>query len=312
MNYLKTFLRRVAPQNSLLNNCPLPIRGVKNASLGGVPPSVLPDANTVRFEWRGAFFAVGLLVTLLTGCQTKKADQIAAVAPLPASVKRPVTAGVAPAAPTVNPALAHLKPKAAQFIFSRDKTRVALTFDAGSDDRAVMPILKQLKSRNVRATFFLTGKFCEQFPKSCRAIADAGMEIGNHSYSHPHFPRLTDAQIRAQLVRGEAAITKACGRGAKPLFRFPYGDFSAHACKVVADAGFQPIYWRVDSLDAFGPRKSAAFVTDRINSRIRGGDVALMHVSSTGSAAALPQIFARLDKIKARPVPVSEMLERRR
>ena len=244
-----------------------------------------------------------LLLFLLAGCRSKEPAQVASTAPLSAN-------RLASAAPVsfVNPALAAFHPKPTEFLSAKDPARVALTFDAGSDDRAVAAILKELTSRHVRATFFLTGRFCEQFPGSCRAIADAGMEIGNHSYSHPHFTRLTDAQIKSQMERGEAAIIKACGRGAKPLFRFPYGDYNVHADRVLADLGYQPVYWTLDSLDAYGKRKSADFVAKRINSRVKSGYVTLMHVSSVGSAAALPQIFAHLDKIKARVVPVSELL----
>ena len=246
-----------------------------------------------------------ILLFLLAGCHRERPARIASVAPTPVPANKSAPpAGVAAS----RPALEHFKPSATQFLFSKNTRRVALTFDAGSDDRAVAAILKELKSRSVRATFFLTGKFCEQFPKSCRAIADAGMEIGNHSYSHPHFSRLTDAEIKSQMERSEAAIIKICGRGAKPMFRFPYGDFNPHTCKVLADLGYQPVYWTLDSLDSYGKRKSADFVSKRINNHIKGGYIALMHVSSVGSAAALPQIFAHLDKIKAQAVTVGEMM----
>lgn len=184
---------------------------------------------------------------------------------------------------------------------------VALTFDAGSDASAVPLILKTLAARNLHATFFLTGKFAEKFPGACRAIADAGMEIGNHSYSHPRFTKLSNAQIRKQLERAETAIEKACGRGAKPLFRFPYGDSDERTCEVVAAAGYQPIRWTLDSLDAFRTRKTADFVANRIVSRIQPGYITLMHVSCITSAEALPRILAHLDSLKIRPVPVSEL-----
>ena len=63
---------------------------------------------------------------------------------------------------------------------------------------------------------FLAGMFCDKFPEAARAIADAGMELGNHSYSHPHFTKLSDEEIKSQMERAEEAILKACGRGAKP------------------------------------------------------------------------------------------------
>ena len=48
----------------------------------------------------------------------------------------------------------------------------------------------------VPATFMLTGNFVRDFPAQAKAIAAAGQRIGDHSVSHPHFTKLTDAQIR--------------------------------------------------------------------------------------------------------------------
>lgn len=233
---------------------------------------------------------------LLPGCHRGTPAKRIAVAP-------PVIA------PVVLPPLARLRPTPKLFEYARHAPRqVALTFDAGSDDSAVHSLLAELQKRHVRATFFLTGRFCEQYPGSCRAIADAGMEIGNHSYSHPQFTKQKEKSIVSQLDRGEQAIVKACGRGAKPLFRFPYGDCNKRVRGVVAQAGYQPVGWTLDSLDSVGKPKSAAFVEKRIISKIAPGYIVLMHVSYPHSAEALPRIFAHLDKQGIEAVPVSELL----
>lgn len=209
----------------------------------------------------------------------------------------------------VNPDLAGLHPSAALLIHGpQNVPKVALTFDAGSDAKAVPLILKTLEERHVHATFFLTGQFCEKFPAECRAIADAGMELGNHSYRHPHFTRLSDAHIQEELERAEAAIVKACGRGAKPLFRFPYGDSNARTQRIVAASGYQAIHWTLDSLDAFQKPKTVDFVANRIDTRVKPGYITLMHVSCVTSALALPRIFDQLDQLGAQVVPVSELL----
>jgi peptidoglycan/xylan/chitin deacetylase (PgdA/CDA1 family) len=162
------------------------------------------------------------LLALLSGCglhqQAATGHAPPPAPPAPASK----AAAALPSNRPPNPALAQWRPTSAQFWNGAAKPPdVALTFDAGSDANAVPLILKTLEAHKVHATFFLTGKFCQKFPKECRAIADAGMEIGNHSYSHPHFTKLSYAQIRSQLERAEVEIIKVCGRGAKPLFRFP-------------------------------------------------------------------------------------------
>ncbi len=260
---------------------------------------------------RGAqTYALALsLFLLLVGCGHPQTAERPAAPPIPAPAPTSKAAVVPSTNIAPNPALAQWKPRTTQFWNGPETPpRVALTFDAGADSKAVPLILKTLEAHQVHATFFLTGKFCQKFPNECRAIADAGMEIGNHSYSHPHFTKLSDDKIRSQLERAEAEIVKTCGRGAKPLFRFPYGDTDEHVCSVVAAAGYQPIAWTLDSLDSVGKPKPAAFVADRIIRKIKPGYITLMHVSCVGSAEALPQIFDYLDKIGARVVPVSELL----
>jgi peptidoglycan/xylan/chitin deacetylase (PgdA/CDA1 family) len=249
--------------------------------------------------------AVSLLSALGSGCRrapvaTVKAPQ--PTLPIAHTNHQPPT--------TEHPTLlAALKPNPRIYESYPDKTeQVALTFDAGSDDGAVSLLLKTLAEHHVHTTFFLTGKFCEQYPKSCRAIADAGMEIGNHSYSHPYFTKLSRDAILAQLTRGEAAIVKACGRGAKPLFRFPYGDCDRRTRAIVAAAGYQPVGWSLDSLDSVGQHKSADYVVGRILRKIHPGYITLMHVSMVDSARSLPRIFAYLDQNHLQVVPVSQLL----
>jgi peptidoglycan/xylan/chitin deacetylase (PgdA/CDA1 family) len=212
-------------------------------------------------------------------------------------------------APASTSLLAALKPTPR--LYEQDEghpAQVALTFDAGSDDTAVPLLLKTLAERHLHVTFFLTGKFCEQYPRSCRAIADAGMEIGNHSYAHPWFTRLSREAICIQLERAEAAIRKVCGRGAKPLFRFPYGDCDRRTRAIVAAAGYQPVGWSLDSLDSVGKHKSADYVAGRILRKIHPGYITLMHVSCVDSARALPRIFDYLDRQHLEVVPVSQLL----
>lgn len=136
----------------------------------------------------------------------------------------------------------------------------------------------------------------------------AGMEIGSHSCTHPYFTRISDDAIRLQLDRAETIFTATFGAGTKPLFRFPYGDSDPRSRKAVAAAGFQSIYWSLDTLDAFGRQKDATFVRDRTLNRIRAGDIVLMHVSSTGTAEALPEILDALTKRGIRVTPVSDFL----
>jgi peptidoglycan/xylan/chitin deacetylase (PgdA/CDA1 family) len=212
--------------------------------------------------------------------------------------------------PIANPALATYQPTT--HLFDRGaKTapaKVALTFDACYSKAGTHLILQALAEHHLHCTFFLAGFYSNHYPESAREIADAGMEIGNHSYSHPHFTKLTDAQVLEQLDRSEDSITSACGRGARPLFRFPYGDSDRRTLQLVVASGYQPIHWTLDSLDSVGKPKSAEFITKRIESKIKPGSITLMHVSYLESAKALPHILDYLEKNGYQVVPVSELL----
>jgi peptidoglycan/xylan/chitin deacetylase (PgdA/CDA1 family) len=180
---------------------------------------------------------------------------------------------------------------------------VALTFDAGANADAVGSILTTLAQQHVAATFFLTGDFVADFPDAARRIAAAGHRIGNHSVNHPHFPSLSDAEIRAQLSAAAVTIRGTTGANPAPLFRFPYGDRDTRTISVVNAAGYVPVRWTVDSLGWQGTMngsRDAAFVAQRVVAAATPGEIVLMHVGSNPDdhsmldAQALPGVIAAL------------------
>ena len=179
---------------------------------------------------------------------------------------------------------------------------VALTFDAGANADGVSSILGTLAKYHVTATFMLTGNFVRDFPAQSRAIAAAGYRIGDHSVSHPYFTTLTDAQIRDQVLSAQSQIKSVTGADPWPWFRFPYGDYNAHAISVVNSAGFVPVGWTVDTLGWEGTSGgiTAQTVLNRVLGSLRPGEIVLMHCGSnpddhsTLDAAALPSVIQAL------------------
>jgi len=66
----------------------------------------------------------------------------------------------------------------------QDDPYVAITFDDGPNFYFTPKILDILKKRNVRATFFLVGKFCYGQEELVSRIVKEGHTIGNHGWSH--------------------------------------------------------------------------------------------------------------------------------
>jgi peptidoglycan/xylan/chitin deacetylase (PgdA/CDA1 family) len=178
---------------------------------------------------------------------------------------------------------------------------VALTFDAGANADAVPSILATLADEAVGGTFFLTGRWTEQFPDLARRIAERH-PIGNHSVSHPDFTSLSDAAVVAEVDGAERTIRDVAGVSTRPLFRFPFGDRDARTIGLVNDAGYGSIRWTVDTLGWKGT--SGGMTVDGVVERVLGtasaGQIVLMHVGShptdgsTLDADALPRIIREL------------------
>ena len=100
---------------------------------------------------------------------------------------------------------------------------IAMTFDVAYDVRYTAAFLDVLKAFAVPATIFVTGEWADTNPDLVGRMAAEGHLVANHSYSHPDFRTISDAEVADQLARADAAISSRTGRSTKPYFRPPYG-----------------------------------------------------------------------------------------
>ncbi|GGF26653.1 hypothetical protein GCM10010954_27140 [Halobacillus andaensis] len=186
---------------------------------------------------------------------------------------------------------------------------VALTFDDGADGTNVETILQTLSTYNVKATFFLTGAGTNHHPQKIKQIASKGHELGNHSYTHPDFTKLTSAQIKDELDRTEAIIQSTTGQSTKPIFRAPFGSVNSSVLTAVGNAGYtHTIHWNIDTVDWKG--NSAADIRGRVLNNIVPGSIVLMHTGAgaSGTPGALPGIITSLKDQGYQFVTVSDLL----
>lgn len=106
---------------------------------------------------------------------------------------------------------------------------IALTFDDGPSPGS-LELLDYFAREGVKATFFQCGVNVLRHPEISRRVAEAGHEIGNHTYSHARLcPTLgRRIQIRSpQFILDEfslaQAIIQAEARVEPTLLRAPYG-----------------------------------------------------------------------------------------
>jgi peptidoglycan/xylan/chitin deacetylase (PgdA/CDA1 family) len=186
--------------------------------------------------------------------------------------------------------------------------RIALTFDAGWEFKPVDDILEALARHNVRATFFLTGRWVEKNPELTRRIAAEGHEIGNHTYSHRRLTELSDGEIAKEAERTEQLVLKTAGLSTEPLLRVPYGDRNKRVLSVLKEQGYQSIFWDVDSWDGYKKGITSAEIERRVLTKTRNGSIVLMHCGSQATADALDSILQKLTDAGYEPVTVSELL----
>lgn len=114
---------------------------------------------------------------------------------------------------------------------NQNRSRQAvLTIDDGPTEITTQ-IVDFLKSKEIQAVLFFPGDKMERRPEVVKYAIRAGMDIGNHSYSHPYFSELGFEECTEQILRTEDILNRIfvslAAEGIErrhKLFRFPYGD----------------------------------------------------------------------------------------
>ena len=206
-------------------------------------------------------------------------------------------------------------------------SRVALTFDDGPNLATTPSIVATLRAESVPATFFMMGEALATPAARALALeihADPLFEVANHSFSHPSFPTLTAAQMRAQIASTNDALQLALGDCFYPrFFRLPFGASNCTAAGVIREYGLSLVGVHADSLDwcyALGggfcppsavPGLAAQYRNDmvawvRAKLAETGGGIVLMHDIHANTAAQLPGLIAALRADGASFVPLDD------
>jgi peptidoglycan/xylan/chitin deacetylase (PgdA/CDA1 family) len=187
---------------------------------------------------------------------------------------------------------------------------VALTFDDGPTRDQTAEVLRLLRERGVRATFFVTGGELERNMDAGRDIVAAGHELGNHSYSHERMVLVTPAFVRREVERTDELI-RAAGHAGEIHFRPPYGKKLLALPLYLSGHGRKTVTWDVEPDSELASDADAAAVTRHVLERTRPGSIILLHVmypSRAETLKAVPRIVEGLEREGFRFVTVSELM----
>ncbi len=187
----------------------------------------------------------------------------------------------------------------------RNDKKIALSFDAAWGADLTDSILSILEKYNVKTTFFVVGKWAEQYPDKVKALSDAGHEVENHSYGHPHMTNMSKEDMINELERCNAKIEEITGKH-PTLLRPPYGDYNNAVIEAAEQCSMHTIQWSVDSLDWKGI--SADDIVKRVVPKVTDGSIVLFHNAGEHTPEALPAILESLISEGYEIVPVSELI----
>jgi peptidoglycan/xylan/chitin deacetylase (PgdA/CDA1 family) len=269
----------------------------------GTYPSLDPESP----DYRPDAIKLGWVLVILPGTtvdeENPPSPSPAPATPSPSSAVSP-TAGPTPTAQVTPAAIVRHGP--------RTSGKIALTFDMGGRLTPALDIVGWLIDQGVPATIFPTGETGATTTTGQAVLALVAdhpelFDLGNHSWDHPYFTRLSAAEMASELDRTEAAIAPLAGQSTKPWFRPPYGAVDSAVQAGVGAAGWayvDTIDWKrvVDG----GP--TADDIVAKIATNARAGSIVLMHLGGYQTLQALPGILAAIEALGLEPVTLGELL----
>lgn len=183
--------------------------------------------------------------------------------------------------------------------------KIAITFDVAWENSNTDELINILKDNDAKATFFITGDWCDRYPDDVKKFYEAGHEIENHSDKHPH--------VLGANINDLIADTRECSRkikmltGEEPtLYRAPYGEFDDSLITTLDGMGMKVIQWDVDSVDWKKP--SAADIKKKVLKGVKPGSILLFHNDLENTTEALPDILGNLKSQGYKFVTVNDLI----
>jgi peptidoglycan/xylan/chitin deacetylase (PgdA/CDA1 family) len=187
---------------------------------------------------------------------------------------------------------------------ARTERAVTLTFDDGPDPRHTPEVLEVLAAHGVAATFFVVGRHAELRPDLVTAVADAGHEVGGHTWDHTPLLDLRGVEFERQIDDLHAYLESLTGRAVRYV-RAPLGRYDPETLRRLRARGLAAVQWSVDPRDWSRPGVDA--IVSAVLDALTPGAIVLLHDGRgdrSQTVQALPRILEGIGERGYRLVPL--------
>lgn len=187
----------------------------------------------------------------------------------------------------------------------KGKNAVAFAMNVDWGTEYIPGILSIFQEKDIKITFFLTGRWCQENPDTAKAIYSQGMEIGNHGLKHRSPNAMSYEENKADIEEAESIINDTLGIKTM-LFAPASGEIEDQVLNAAADLGYKTILWSADTIDWQKPKPDV--MTQRVLDKAEDGTIVLMHPTEN-TLAALPQMIEGIREKGLEIVAVSTLLK---
>lgn len=200
--------------------------------------------------------------------------------------------------------------KEAIYRVATEEKKISLTFDVNwADEEQLYKILDILDKHNVKATFFIMGRWIvypdNENVDKLKEIHKRGHEIGNHSYSHADFKNINEQKMIKEIKDAEKIIEDTIGVKTE-LFRFPSGHYNENGVRVANSLGYRPIQWDVDSIDWKQLGLDREY--NRVIKNLKPGSILLFHNNGKYTPENLERLIPEIQSKGYEFVTVDQLL----
>ena len=189
---------------------------------------------------------------------------------------------------------------------NNNKSSIAITLDDGPNRENMQNILNLLKNKNIKATFFFTGKNVSLNPNLVKAAFEQGHEIGNHFYHHKSCKKMSLKQLSKEINNTEIILKEIISKPVK-LLRPPYGHLSISLLYYAIRNNKTIVLWSKDPKETkYGNVIRTKNYFEK--SQLSNGDIILLHEDSEYILESINHIISLANEYKKDFHLISELL----